>query len=200
MRKCHPSKWLTWAFPGVLLPLLAAGVISTQFMTADVAARAKAALAASDVTKWANVEMDGRIANISGKTTNEMGIKAAEKAVSSVSGVRLVKSTAIFEPLQLLAPTIESVNANAPVTEIRGTWPEGVAKVLVVTAAGTSYVLGTSPELTTDSGHWLLKFAHPLPVGTYEVTASASLDSDGATVTQDTVAPARIVVEMPAGG
>ena len=199
MRKCRPFQWLPkiipWAVPGVLLPLLAAGVISTQYMKSDVAGRARAALDAGDATKWANVQMDGRTATISGKTTNEMALDEVVKVVSGTNGVRKVVNAARYEPLKLVAPTIESLKSDMPIAEIKGTWPEGVAKVLIVTAAGTSYVLGTNPELTTDSGNWLLKLASPLRQGTYEVTASASVDSDGATVTQAAEVPARIVVE-----
>jgi outer membrane protein OmpA-like peptidoglycan-associated protein len=197
MRKCRPLKWVPWAFLGAGLPLLAAGLLSTPYMKADVVARSRANLAASDLTRWADVTLDGRIARISGKSTNQAALAEAAKSVAAVYGVRKVVNTASYAPLSLVSPTIESVTATAPVAEVRGTWPEGTAKTLTVTVDGTPYVLGTHPELTSAEGQWLLKLATPLAEGSHDVTATASLDSDGATITQPADAPAKIIVDLP---
>ncbi len=197
MRKCRPSKWVSWSLVGAGLPLLAAALLSTPSLKSDVVNRAKASLSGSDLTKWAAVDMDGRVANISGKTTNPNALEEVTKLVAGTYGVRQVVSTAVVEPLALVAPTIESLTATAPVSEIKGTWPEDVAKQLTVKVGEATYTLPGSPELTTSGGNWVLKLPQPLPEGTHAVTANASLDSDGATISQDAQAPAQIVVDVP---
>ncbi|NMD08268.1 MAG: hypothetical protein GYA66_09855, partial [Phyllobacteriaceae bacterium] len=197
MRKCRPSKWVPWAFAGVGFPLLAAAMISTGALKSDVAGTAQATLAGSDLTKWAAVKMDGRIATITGKTTNPAAIEEVVKLVAGTYGVRQVVNKTSAEPLALLAPTVESPKTDGPVTEIRGTWPEGAAKTLAVKVGETAFTLPGSPELSTSNGNWLLTLPQPLAAGTYDITASASVDSDGATVAQATPAPVQVVVAPP---
>lgn len=197
MRKCRPSKWLPWGAIGVGFPLLCAALISDKYMNADVSGRAQQALAGSDLTKWASIDLNGRIATVTGKTTNAAAPDEVVKLVAGTYGVRQVINKSSVEPLILVAPTIEAVTAAAPVTEIKGTWPEGAASTLAVKVGDSAYTLPGSPELTSSGGNWLLKLATPLPEGKYDVTASASVESDGATVRKDADAPAQIVVDIP---
>ncbi len=197
MRKCRPSKWVPWAVVGVGLPLLCAALITDKSLKSDVVDRAKQTLAGSDLTKWAEIELNGRIATVKGKTTNAAAPDEVVKLVAGTYGVRKVVNATTVEPLSLVAPTIESLNATAPVAEIKGTWPEEAAQKLTVTVGETAYTLPGSAELTTSSGNWLLKLPAPLAEGSYDVMASASADSDGATVTQAAPSPARVVVDLP---
>lgn len=194
MRKCRPSKWVPWAVAGVGLPLLAAAMISTGGMKSEVAGAAQGLLSGSDLTKWATVDMTGRVATVTGKTTNPAAIEEVVKLVAGTYGVRQVVNQAVAEPLALVAPTVAAITGDAPITEITGSWPEGVAKTLSVKVGETAYTLPGSPELTTSSGNWLLKFPQPLPAGNYDISATASVDSDGATVAQSTPAPVQVVV------
>lgn len=198
VRKCRPSKWVPWAFAGAGLPLLAAALISTGGMKSDIEGAAQSALSGSDLTKWATVELTGRVATVVGKTTNPAAVEEVVKVVVATYGVRGVVSAAIVEPLILVAPTVEAPNSALPITELKGTWPEGVAKNLAVTVGASAYTLPGNPELTSSGGNWLLKFAEPLSAGSYDISASASVESDGATVVQATPAPVRIVVAAPA--
>lgn len=197
MRKCRPTKWLPWALLGVGFPLLCAALISDKQFKADVTGAAKQSLAGADLTKWADLSLDGRVAKITGKTTNAAAPEEVVKLVAATPGIRRVINDATVEPITLVAPTIESLTSTTPVSEIKGTWPETVAKSLAVTVDGTAYQLPGSPDLSSSNGNWLLKLAAPLAEGSHEVTASASLDSDGATITQAAQAPAKIVVDLP---
>ncbi|MBL8790096.1 MAG: OmpA family protein, partial [Rhizobiales bacterium] len=148
-------------------------------------------------TRWAEIELDGRDATLKGKTTNAAPPEAAAKIVAAVAGVRKVTAVAVVEPLTLVAPTVESLEAQPPVTEIKGTWPEGVAKTLAVTVGGKTYSLPGSAELSSSNGNWLLKLPAALDVGSHEVSATASVESDGATVSQASKAPGKITVLAP---
>ena len=139
MVKMRPAKWVPWSVAGVGLPLLCAALITDPFMKAEITETAKKALAASDLTKWADIELDGRDATLKGKTTNAAAPEAAMKVIAATAGVRKVTAAAVVEPLTLVAPTVESLEAQPPVAEIKGTWPEGVAKTLDVTVGSTAY-------------------------------------------------------------
>ena len=197
MIKMRPAKWVPWSVAGVGLPLLCASLITDPFMKAEIIQNAQKALSQSDLTKWAQVELDGRDAILKGKTTNPAAPEAAAKIVAAVPGVRTVTAAASVEPLVLVAPTIESLEAAAPVSEIKGTWPEGVAKKLELKVGSSVYTLPGSSELTSSNGNWLLKLSAPLDPGSYDVMATASVDSDGATVSQAAPSPGKITVLAP---
>lgn len=197
MIRMRPAKWVPWSVAGVGLPLLCAALITDPFMKGEILENAQKALSQSDLTKWAQIELDGRDAILKGKTTNPAAPEAAAKAVAAVPGVRKVTTAASVEPLALVAPTVESLEAAAPVTEIKGTWPEGVAKKLEVKVGSSVYTLPGSSELASSAGNWLLKLTAPLEPGSYDVMATASVDSDGATVSQAAPAPGKITVLAP---
>src|SRR5262249_19794174 len=61
------------------------------------------------------------------------------------------------------APTVNSLLTNNNTPVLTGTWDPstpGGAVVLLVTVGGTTYTLGSDPQLTSDvSGHWSLAIA-----------------------------------------
>ncbi len=198
MSKCRPSKWIIPAIVGAGLPWLGAYMMSTGKVVDTVKSSASLALG-GDGMDWAKVALDGRDATISGTAPSQDALDAAVKAVAGAKGVRLVaQNVQVVPPVTLIAPTIESVTANVPNPEIKGTWQEGVAKTLAVTVAGATYKLTPtekSPELTTSNGNWTLKPSQPLPPGSYDVTAEVS---DGDKVTMAAPTPGKVVVELPA--
>lgn len=194
MAKCRPGKWVPWALVGAGLPFLAAAVLNSGSLKSDIANRATAALAGNEATAWATVENDGRDFVVKGTSPSQDAIDSAVKAVAGTYGVRTVTANAqIVEPVKLVAPTVESVNATVATPEIKGTWQEGVQSSLAVSVAGATYKLGESPELTSQGGNWSLKLANPLPEGSYDVTAESS---DGKTA-MNAEAPGKIVVDLP---
>ncbi len=195
MAKCRPSKWVPWAFLGAGLPLFAAGVyeLSSHKMRDDISTRASSALSADETTAWAKVESNGRDFVLQGTAPSQEAVDKAVMAVAGTYGVRTLSTTTqIVEPVKLVAPTVESVNATSATPEIKGTWQEGVAKTLAVTVAGTTYKLGENPELTTLAGEWTLK-PTTLPEGAYDVTVESS---DGK-VAMAAAAPGKLVVDLP---
>jgi len=96
----------------------------------------------------------------------------------------------------LAPPTVDvpKIEAGMPV-ELTGTWPEGQAKVLDVEVNNKIYELGTSPELTSSSGHWNLKLPEAaLAAGSYDVKATVS---DGTTTVAAADVPMKLVVPAP---
>src|SRR5258708_2930465 len=107
----------------------------------------------------------------------------------------------IVDTVAPAAPTVNSLvtNNNQPV--LTGTWDQGTpggATVLQVTVNGTTFTLGSNPQLTSDaSGHWTLAISATIPDGTYNVlvhTVDAAGNASDATATNallvDTAAPA----------
>ncbi len=195
MKTCRPLKWVPWALVGVGLPLLAATYLTTEKLKNDVSARALAALQTSDSTQWAVLDFAGRDATVSGTATSQEAVDAAVAAVRDVYGVRTVKTVAqVVIPPKLVAPTVESLTTDTATPEIKGTWPDDVAKTLAVTVAGTTYIAGTSTELTTNGANWVLKLVKPLDDGAYDITAEVT---DGGTRTMATDDPGKITVKLP---
>ena len=176
MTRCRPSKWVLPAFFGAGLPLLAAVVYeaSSHKMKDAIAGRAASALSADENTAWAKVESSARDFVLQGTAPSQEAVDKAVAAVAGTYGVRTIaQNIQIVEPVKLVAPTVESVNATEAAPTIKGTWQEGVAKTLTVGLAGTTYKLGESPELTTLAGEWTLK-PPALAEGSYDVTVEAS--------------------------
>ena len=94
------------------------------------------------------------------------------------------------------APTVNGLltNNNQPV--LTGTWDQGTpggATVLQVTVAGSTYTLGTSPQLTSDgAGHWTLTTSAPLSDGTFSVSVHTA---DAAGNVANTTASNSLIVD-----
>ena len=197
MYQWQPSKWIQLAAVGAGLPFLAAAVIQTNSLVQDVSSRAMAAAGG------ANVVFDGRDAKLSGELASQDALDSVTKAVAGTYGVRTVDASGLKiapppppppPPVVLAAPTVESITTAESKPVIKGTWPEGAAKTLEVTAAGKTYALGKDAELTSSNGNWVLMPAAALPVGAYDVTAKIS---DGDKAITEAAAPGKVVIEAP---
>lgn len=204
--KCKPGKWLVYS-PIALLPLLGAYAIGPllsdyapgkQDLTTDIADRTFANVVAAG-GDWTSITWDGRDATIKGDAPSQEAIDKAIAAVAGTYGVRTVSSGArVVAPppkVDLPLPTVESLLASNPQPEIRGAWPEGVAKTLAVILGPRTYILGTDKELSSASGNWLLKPANPLADGTYDVSVEIS---DGGINTAKTPTPGKITIDTTA--
>jgi len=164
MYQWQPGKWLQLAVVGVGLPYIASAWLSTDSLVSDVSTRAAAAIGGD----WAKVKFDGRDATLAGEAASQDALDSAIKAVQGTYGVRLVNTEALKvaiapppAPLPMVAPVIADIKADPAATpEIKGTWPEGVAKTLDVTVNGKTYSLGKDPELTSSSGNEAVSRRH----------------------------------------
>jgi outer membrane protein OmpA-like peptidoglycan-associated protein len=96
-------------------------------------------------------------------------------SIRDVTNAELV----IFEPVPLQVPTVDAMQSDQPVNSLTGTWPVKDAKSLRIAAAGNTYVLGQSSNLTTDTtGKWTLNFDKPLSDGTYDIEVTALGEGD----------------------
>jgi outer membrane protein OmpA-like peptidoglycan-associated protein len=198
MYQWQPSKWIQLTSVGALLPFLAAAAIQTSSTIKDVTDRATVAAAGP------KVEFDGRDAKLSGEVPSQEALDAAKNNVAATYGVRLVDISNVKivppapppapKPVTLAAPTVDPITTAEAQPMITGTWPEGPAKTLEVTAAGKTYALGKDPELTSTAGKWMLMPSAPIPAGAYDVTA---MISDGGKAMASTAAPAKVVIEPP---
>ncbi len=196
MYQWQPFKWIQLMAVGAGLPFLAAGVLQTNSLVQDVSSRAMAAAAGP------KVDFDGRDAFLSGEVASQEALDAAKKNVAETYGVRSVDVSNLKivapppppAPVTLAAPTVDSITTAESQPMIKGTWPEGAAKTLDVTAAGKTYTLGKDPELTSSAGNWMLMLPAPLPAGSYDVTANVT---DGDKATASTAAPAKVIIETP---
>jgi outer membrane protein OmpA-like peptidoglycan-associated protein len=191
MYQWRPSQWVKWA-PLTILPFVAGSWLQTGGLVDDVVARAQAA--AGDSVK---VGIDGRDVTLSGQVTGQDSLDAAVKAVWHTYGVRTVDfgGVKIVEPVALAAPTIDSITTNMTMPEIKGTWPQDVAKTLSVAVNGKTYELGKDAELQSAAGAWTLKPAAAIADGAYDVTASVS---DGGKMVTGSVAPGKLVIDTVA--
>ena len=204
MNSWQPSKWIQLAIVGAGLPALAAGWLNTSSLMQDVSARAMAAAGT-----WSKVQFDGRDAKVSGEVESQDALDAAKTAVMRTYGVRSVdvSDVKIVPPVPLAPPTANSVSTNKAMPLIEGTWAEGTAKTLSVTAGAKTYSLGKDPELTSKDGKWTLQPTEAIADGSYDVTVE---ESDGAKrsaaavslgkLIVDTVAPAVPTVAAAAAG
>ncbi len=99
----------------------------------------------------------------------------------------------------LAAPTVENYFGNLALPVLKGTWPEVAAKAaeanLEVKVGETPYVLGKSPELTSDgAGNWQLVPSMPLLEGELNIMPSV-VDKTGVAVAT-AVAAAKAVIDI----
>ncbi len=80
-------------------------------------------------------------------------------------------------PAALERPTVDAVTVDSDHPMVTGTYPATTAKNLTVALDGTSYVLGTDPELTADGNTWMLMAKKPVANGTYNVVAHIADES-----------------------
>jgi outer membrane protein OmpA-like peptidoglycan-associated protein len=190
------GSWLKWA-PLTAAPLLAAAWLNTDSLEKKLADRAAEALKGAGA-EWAALTLDGRDAVLSGEGPSAEAIDAAAKAVAGTRGIRVVDVAALKVAEALAPPAVTAAVTNVNPPEIKGTWPETLAKSLMVTLNGKSYTLGTDAELTSDgSGNWTLKPAEALADGDYDVSAEitdkfarAIKSAVPGKIVIDTVAPA----------
>lgn len=184
----QPLKWVQYAVVGVGLPWVAAAWLSTDSLVGDISHRA--ALVAGD---WAKLKVEGRDVTINGMAPTPDAAKQAAQAVERTFGVRTVDTSQIqIAPLAVPSAEAAAVDSNtAP--EIKGTWPEGIAKTLDVTVNNKTYSLGKDPELTSSGGNWVLKLAAPLAAGQYDITASVGDGSRSAALDK----PLQLTVNEP---
>src|SRR5262249_54369953 len=92
---------------------------------------------------------DGKF-SVTVHTANEIG-EATDVTANNVL---------IIDTVPPAAPTVHSLLTSNPQPVLTGTWDQttpGGATVLQVTVAGTTYTLGTSPQLASDgAGNWTL--------------------------------------------
>jgi len=163
-----------------LLPLAVIGAgawfISTPAMQDRLAAQTNAALQARG-HGWASAALDGRDITLTGKAPSQAAARAAAGVALGVWGVRRVDDSGLR--VELAAPRVNPVKANAAPVRITGTWPEGSGARLTVTVAGKTYQLGKGGPLTSDGkGHWLLTLGTLPPDGVHDVQA-ATVDESG---------------------
>jgi hypothetical protein len=96
-------------------------------------------------------------------------------------------------------PTVNSLVTNSSMPILTGTWDQGTrggAVVLQVTVNGTTFTLGTSSQLTSDSsGHWTLTTSTAIPDGTYNVSVHTA---DAAGNVSDTTAVNALTIHTAA--
>ena len=73
----------------LILPFLGAAYLSTPLLEQRLTADAAVALRAGGI-KWANIDLDGRDARLSGEAPDAAAIGRAEELVAAVHGIRLV--------------------------------------------------------------------------------------------------------------
>ena len=209
MLKCN---WPRWIFPWAIVPLAlgaAALIFNTDSLESQLAAEADTRLKAAGVD-WASVSLDGRDATLSGEAPTQEAAAAAAGLVKDTYGIRRVaaQGVTIAAPVVLDAPTVDAVSGISGTPSITGTWPEGKATTLAVTAAGTIYVLGQNAELTSDgAGKWTLVPSAALAPGKYDVDvkvtdgkqAEASASVPGAVTVEEPPAPAAPVIDAVSG-
>ncbi|MCD8494618.1 MAG: peptidoglycan-binding protein [Candidatus Pacebacteria bacterium] len=99
------------------------------------------------------------------------------------------------QALFINTPTIDPLTTTNTTPTITGTWDHLHGVELTVTIDGTTYTLGTDPELTTDGGeNWTLTLTTPLAPASYTVEAMnenffATADATENIVIQDTSTP-----------
>ncbi|MDE2447278.1 MAG: OmpA family protein, partial [Alphaproteobacteria bacterium] len=101
------------------------------------------------------------------------------------------------EAAPLPAPTVTSSTSDSDHPVVKGTWPAGIAKSLVVDLDGVKHKLGTDFDLLSDAaGNWTLKPAKPVVNGTYDVVATVS-DGAGKSVSDTTKNELTVNVAAP---
>ncbi len=87
----RPGRWVLHA-PIAVLPFLAALVLESPEMRADLSRRVSENLVASGSAAWATTALDGRDVTLSGEAPDEAAAAAALNAAAATYGVRRVTS------------------------------------------------------------------------------------------------------------
>jgi outer membrane protein OmpA-like peptidoglycan-associated protein len=111
----------------------------------------------------------------------------------------VVEPAPVVEVVPLPVPTVENYFGNVATPVLKGTWPEVAAKAadanLEVKVGETAYLLGKSPELTSDgAGNWQLLPSLPLLEGEMNVMP-AVVDKAGVAIST-AVAAATVAVDV----
>ena len=97
----------------------------------------------------------------------------------------------------LPAPTVAASASDSDHPTVKGTWPAGLAKTLVVDLDGIKHKLGTDFDLLSDaSGKWTLKPTKPLVNGVYDVVATVT-DGEKQSVSDATKGELTVNVAAP---
>ncbi len=181
-----------WGLLPLLLLALLAWFIARPGMEGALQSAALEKLKAAG-QDWAQVEMEGRDARLTGQAPSRTALVDAARNVRSVYGIRRVNVSDVA--IRLMPPTVKPVAVSrAPVT-IAGTWPEDSGAGLEVEVMGRTYALGVSPELKSDGqGHWTLILEELPPDGVHDVLA---MTVDGERRARDTSTNELVVDTTP---
>jgi outer membrane protein OmpA-like peptidoglycan-associated protein len=121
--RCRPRRWL-WGLIPLTLLFLGAAFLNTPLLEQRLTGEAATALKSAGV-KWANIEIDGRDARLSGEAPSAAAIGQAVGAVGGVHGIRLVDSrkvtlaarVIVSPPADALEDTAKPAPALPPVAE-----------------------------------------------------------------------------------
>jgi len=116
--------------------------------------------------------------------SEQADITSTTGAVTVNAGVRSYDTTVTISSTAPAIPTVDTLVTTDATPVITG-MANAVGNILTVTVNGTTYRLGTDPQLTYDSPTFAWRLAIPttLVAGTYAVTASVN---NGVTTTNDT--------------
>jgi outer membrane protein OmpA-like peptidoglycan-associated protein len=119
---------------------------------------------------------------------------ALKVSVRDVTKGELVIKPAPPKPPSMNQPTVEQVETSEPMPTLNGTWDNSVGKALSIDVAGSSYELGKSKALSSNSsGQWTLKLSKPLRPGTYDVDA---ISTDSIKISIRDVTNAELVIRL----
>src|SRR5262245_47285780 len=110
--RCRPRRWL-WGLIPLTLPLLGAAFLNAPLLEQRLTGDAAAALKSAGV-KWANIELDGRDARLSGEAPSAEAIRRAVRVVDGVTGVRLVDSRKVTMAARVILPPPAAVPEHPP--------------------------------------------------------------------------------------
>ena len=158
-----------WGLLPLLLIMLLAWFVARPGMEGNLRSAALEKLKAAG-QDWADVEMESRDARLKGQAPSRMALVDAARNVRSVYGIRRVSVSDVA--IRLMPPTVKPVAISRAPATITGTWPEDSGAGLEVEVMGRTYVLGRSPELTSDGqGSWTLTLKILPPDGVHDVVA-----------------------------
>jgi outer membrane protein OmpA-like peptidoglycan-associated protein len=100
-------------------------------------------------------------------------VDAFGNVTADASKDELVIRPVSVEP-ELIAPTIDKIEALAARPIVTGSWQQDLAAGLNVGVAGKTYVFGTDAELTSRGGRWSLAIPSPLKDGVYDIVAEVT--------------------------
>ncbi len=117
--------------------------------------------------------------------TYEVAVTSTDAAGNSSSDG--TNNELVIDTTNPATPTVNSQTTNDTTPIITGTFDAADADVFSVTVDGTTYTLGTDPELTNSGNNWTLNLSATIPLteGTYPVTATIT-DAAGNAVSDGT--------------